>query len=73
MRKIRTVGELEAITRFMFAAYRSRFNEILSQYEEIAEFDRISSRDKRAWRAAVESLLNHLEDVNERLLEQKNG
>ena len=59
MKKIRTIGEIEAITRFMYEIYASNNLFIDDTYDEIEEQDRYS------WRESVKSLLNHLETVNE--------
>jgi hypothetical protein len=59
MKKIRTIGEIEAITRFMYEIYASNNLFIDDTYDEIEEQDRYS------WRESVKSLLNHLETVEE--------
>lgn len=62
MKKIRTVGEMEAITRFMYVAYQGGdpfYPDTIPDYDDLKTVERLS------WRDAVEALLNHLENVEE--------
>ena len=70
MKKIRTIGEIEAITRFMYEAYRSKMLQELD-YDSLGDYEDLDGVEHISWNQAVKSLLNHLEIVNELELGEK--